>query len=152
MAVNAKPDGYHTVTPYLIVEGAADLIAFLRTAFGARELFRLGAANGMVGHAEVEIGDSRVMISDATPEHRPTPAMLHLYVDNADTAHRQAIEAGATSLQEPSDQFYGDRGGGVKDRFGNIWWVATHIEDVPPDEMDQRARAAGYRSEAGSAS
>jgi len=150
MSVNAKPDGYHTITAYLIVEGAAELIAFLRAAFGARELFRLCASNGAIGHAEIEIGDSRVMISDATPEHRPVTAMLHLYVENADTAWRKAVEAGATALQEPSDQFYGDRSGGVKDRFGNIWWVATHVEDVPPDQMEQRARAAGYRTEAGS--
>ncbi len=142
MAVRAKPDGYHSVTPYLVVEGAGELIDFIKRAFGAEEVMRLEAPGGQVGHAELRIGDSRVMLGDAQGTHTPTRAMLHLYVDDADAVYRRALAAGATSEQEPADQFYGDRSGGVRDKWGNRWWIATHVEDVPPDELRRRAEAA----------
>ena len=142
MAVKSKPDGYHTVTPYLVVECAADVIDFIKQAFDAEEIMRLEAPDGAVGHAELQIGDSRVMIGDAQGKHTPTRPMLHLYVDDVDAVYQTALAAGATSEQAPVDQFYGDRSGGVRDRWGNLWWIATHVEDVPPDEINRRAAAA----------
>ena len=97
---------------------------------------------GRVMHAEVQIGDSRIMVAEVCGEWNPIPAMLHVYVNDADATYRTAIEAGATSLQEPTDQFYGDRSGGVKDAFGNHWWIATHKEDISPEEMQKRSAAA----------
>ena len=143
MTVNPIPQGYHTVTPYLVVDGAADLITFLEAAFGGKEMFRLAGPGGKVGHAEVRVGDSHIMIGDATVEHTPKPAMLHLYVEDVDATYRKAISSGATVLREPADQFYGDRSAGVADRFGNTWWIATHVEDVPQEEIERRAKAAG---------
>lgn len=142
MAVEAKPDGYHTITPYLVVNDAAGLIDFIKSAFNAEEIMRMSAPGGQVGHAELRIGDSRVMLGDAQGRHTPTQAMLHLYVDDADAVYQCALSAGATSEQAPADQFYGDRSGGVRDAWGNRWWIATHIEDVPPDELQRRAEAA----------
>jgi PhnB protein len=151
MAVKPKPDGYHSVTPYLIVEGAADLIAFLKAAFGAQEFHRFAAPGGRVGHAEVWIGDSAVMLGDARAEWAPMPSMLYLYVENVDSLYQRAIDAGATSVQPPADQFYGDRSAGVKDAWGNLWWIATHIEDLPADELKRRAEQAMRNAEAGPA-
>jgi len=142
MAVNPIPEGYHTVTPYIVVEGAAKLIDFLKQAFGAEETFRMPMPDGKIGHAELRIGDSIIMMGDAGPEHPPMPTMLHLYVKDADAVYKRALQAGATSLREPADQFYGDRSGGVKDPVGNQWWIATHKEDVPPEELARRAQAA----------
>jgi uncharacterized glyoxalase superfamily protein PhnB len=142
MAVKPIPDGYHTVTPYLTVQGAAKLIDFLKQAFGAEETERLLRPDGTIGHAEARIGDSVVMLGDATPEFTPMPAMLHLYVTDVDAVYKRALQAGATSLREPADQFYGDRSAGVKDACGNQWWIATHKEDVPPEELKRRAEAA----------
>ena len=144
MDVKPIPEGYHTVTPYLVVDGADKLIDFLKQAFGAEERFRMAGDGDRVGHAEVAIGDSVIMMGDAAtaPSGRSFPAMIHLYVENADEMYRKALEAGATSLREPADQFYGDRTGGVTDPFGNQWWIATHVEDVPPDEIARRAEAA----------
>lgn len=141
MAVKPIPDGYHSITPYLAVEGASKLLDFVKQAFGADEIIRMDGPEGKIGHAEVKIGDSIVMISDPGPtmQGQTFPGMIHLYVDDSDKIYRQAIEAGAISLQEPTDQFYGDRSGGVKDAFGNQWWISTHVEDVPPDEMAKRA-------------
>ena len=139
MATNYMPEGYHTVTPYLTVKGASDLVEFLKKAFGAEETFRMGDG-GKITHAEMRIGDSMVMLGDAPDE--PMPGMLHLYVQDVDRLYERALELGATSIREPADQFYGDRSAGVKDRFGNQWWLATHIEDVPPEEMERRAAAA----------
>ena len=141
MAVKPIPAGYHTVTPYLVVPGAAQLIDFMKQALGAEELSRMDRPDGTVMHAEVKIGDSRVMLGEAGGEVDPMPAMLHLYVEDADAVYQRALQAGATSLREPEDQFYGDRLGGVKDAFGNQWWLATHIEDVSPEEMARRAAA-----------
>jgi PhnB protein len=142
MAVKAKPDGYHAVTPYLVVDGAARLIDFLEEVFGAQEVERLAAPGDRIGHAEIRISDSLVMLGDAHGEHKPMPMMLYVYVDDADAVYQRALAAGATSVQAPVDQFYGDRSGGVKDAFGNLWWIATHIEDVPPEELQRRAQAA----------
>jgi PhnB protein len=142
MAVKPKPDGYHSVTPYLVVDGAARVIDFLKQVFDAQEEMRLVAPGGRIGHAEMRIGDSVVMLGDAHGEHKPMQAMLHVYVDNADVTYQRAMAAGATSVQAPVNQFYGDRSGGVKDPCGNLWWIATHIEDVPPDELKRRAEEA----------
>jgi uncharacterized glyoxalase superfamily protein PhnB len=133
------PEGYHTLTPHLIVQGASKLLDFLREAFEAKEKFRLPGPDGTVLHAEVKIGDSMVMIGEATGEWKSMPASIALYTDNADALYKRALEAGATSIREPADQFYGDRSAGVKDPAGNHWWISTHIEDVPPEELKKRA-------------
>ena len=144
MAVKSKPDGYNTVTPYLIVDGAADLIDFMKSAFGAQERMRMPGVNGGVGHAEVQIGDSVVMLADtAESEGNLTmTAMIHLYVDDCDATYANALAAGAASRQEPETKFYGDRNAGVGDAWGNIWFLSTHVEDVPPAEMERRAADA----------
>ena len=139
MAVKAIPDGYHSVTPYLIVKGAEQLIDFLKEAFGAQETFRMPGPEGIM-HAEVRIGDSAVMMSDAMAEFGPMPTMIHLYVEDVDAVYKRALEAGATPVQELKDQFYGDRAGGVRDAFGNLWYIATHVEDVPFEELERRQR------------
>jgi len=146
MAVKAKPDDYHAVTPYLVVDGAARLIDFLKEVFDAQEVERLAAPGDRIGHAEIRIGDSVIMLGDAHGEHKPMQTMLYVYVDDADAVYQRALAAGATSVQAPVDQFYGDRSGGVKDAFGNLWWIATHIEDVPPAELKRRAQAAMQRA------
>jgi uncharacterized glyoxalase superfamily protein PhnB len=135
MAVKLIPEGYHTVTPYLVVRGAAQLIDFAKQAFAAEEILRMTRPDGSIWHAEVKIGDSRVMMSEAGGEFEPMPTMLHLYVEDADAVYRQALLAGAVSLREPVDASYGDRIGGVKDSFGNQWWIATHIKDVSFEEL-----------------
>lgn len=146
MTVKPVPDGYHTVTPYLVVQDVAGLIDFLEQAFDAQEMVRMGSPDGSIMHAEMRIGDSMVMMGEAGENNPPMPAMLHLYLEDADAAYRRALEAGATSLREPEDQFYGDRTAGVKDDFGNQWWLATHIEDVTPEEMQRRAEARGQQA------
>jgi uncharacterized glyoxalase superfamily protein PhnB len=140
--VRAIPEGYHTVTPYLIVEGASRLIDFMKQAFDAREVERMAMPDGTIRHAEVKVGDSMIMMGDAGGDWKAMPASLYLYVDDADATYRRALQAGATSLMEPADQFYGDRNAGVKDPVGNIWWIATHKEDVAPEEIKRRAAAA----------
>jgi PhnB protein len=141
MTVKPIPEGYHTVTPYLVVSGAAQLIDFMKQVFAAEELSRMARPDGTIMHAEVQIGDSRVMLGQAGGGTEPMPGMLHLYVEDTDVVYQRALQAGATSLREPEDQFYGDRIGGVADSFGNQWWLATHIEDVSPEEMARRAAA-----------
>ncbi len=141
MAVKPIPDGYHTVTPYLVVSDAARLIDFLRRAFDARETVCMKRPDGTISHAEIKIGDSMIMVGQASGEWKAMPCMIYLYVPDADTVYQQALQAGATSLMEPANQFYGDRNGGVKDPFGNQWWIGTHVEDVPPEEMKRRANA-----------
>ena len=135
------PTGYHTVTPYFTVRDAAALLAFLERAFDARETFRMAGPDGSIRHAEARIGDSMVMIGQAGGEWTPRPNTVHLYVDDVDATYRKALAAGATSTREPADQFYGDRSAGVEDAQGNSWWIATHVEDVSPEEMDRRAAA-----------
>jgi PhnB protein len=138
MAVKARPDGFHTVTPYLIVDGAARLIDFLEEVFDAQEVERLAAPGDRIGHAEVRIGDSVVMIGDSRGEYQPMQMMLYVYVDDVDATYQRALAVGAA----PADQFYGDRSGGVRDPFGNSWWIATHVEDVAPAELKRRAQEA----------
>ena len=150
MAVKPIPDGYHSVTPYLVVQGAARAIEFYRQAFGATELFRIDAPGGKVGHAEIRIGDSPVMLADEFPDmgaNSPaafggTPVSLMIYVPDVDARFAAAVAAGATVQRPLKDQFYGDRSGTVIDPFGHVWTIATHVEDVPPDEMQARAAAA----------
>jgi PhnB protein len=151
MTVNPIPEGYHAVTPYLAVDGADRLLEFLKQAFGAEETVKMLTPDGKIGHAEVRIGDSMVMLGDAstTDQGVAMPATIHLYVDDADKTYQRALEAGATSLREPVDQFYGDRAAGVKDPVGNHWWIATHIEEVPADEMAKRAEEWQARQQPG---
>ena len=142
MATHVKPipEGYHTITPYLVVDGAEKIIAFVKEAFGAKiEFGPMKRPDGKVMHAELKIGDSRVMISDSNERAKANTSMLHLYVPNVDAVYQKALKAGGTSVMEPQDQFYGDRTGGVTDPAGNHWHIATHIEDVTPGEMEKRA-------------
>ncbi len=139
MTIKPIPEGYHTVTPYLVVKGAAQLIDFLQQAFDAEETQRMALPDGTISHAEVRIGDSVVMMGEAGGDFKPMPAMFHLYVEDVDAVYQRALQAGATSVRAPEDQFYGDRTGGVQDSFGNQWWIATHIEDVPAEEMARRS-------------
>ncbi|MGV7212955.1 VOC family protein [Bradyrhizobium sp. UFLA05-112] len=142
MATQVKPvpEGYHTVTPYLVVEGAEKVIGFMKDAFGAQPLFEpMMRPDGKVMHAEFKIGSSIVMIADSSERAQATSTMLYLYVPNVDTVYQKAVKAGGTPLMEPTDQFYGDRSGGVKDPAGNQWHIGTHIEDVSPAELKKRA-------------
>lgn len=138
--VKPVPDGYHTVTPYLTVESVEKVLDFVKKAFDGEETFRMARPDGSVGHAEVRIGDSIVMMGRAGDEWKPRPGTLYLYVPDVDATYRRALAAGGTSLREPTTQFYGDRSGGVEDPVGNQWWMATHVEDVPPEELERRAR------------
>jgi PhnB protein len=150
MAVQPVPDGYHTVSPYLAVEDAATAIDYYKKAFGATERVRMEAPDGKIGHAELEIGDSIVMLADPFPQASTKPphelggtsAGVFLYVEDVDAVVKRAVDAGATVTMEVADQFWGDRFGTVTDPFGHVWSVATHIEDVPPAEMAERAKAA----------
>lgn len=141
MAVKPIPDGYYTITPYLRVRGANELIAFLKNAFHAQETERITAPDGAIIHADMKIGDSLVMLSDVRGEWRPMPGAMYLYVADTDATYQRALQAGATSTMVPADQFYGDRSAGVKDSFGNEWWIATHIEDVSQAELTRRTEA-----------
>jgi PhnB protein len=138
--VKPIPDGYRTVTPYLVVRNAPRLIQFLQQAFGATELMRSLRPDGSVMHAEVSIGDSRVMIGEASDAWPPMPGCVHLYVVDTDALYHLALQAGATSLREPTNQFYGDRMAGVQDPVGNQWWVATRVENVSAVEVALRAK------------
>lgn len=151
MAASTKfiPEGYHTVTPYLYVNGAARAIEFYQKVFGATELFRMDAPGGKVGHAEIKIGDSILMLGDECTEmYERSPQTiggsavgLLLYVEDADAVVGEAVAAGAKMLEPLEDKFYGDRMGKFEDPFGHIWAVATHKEDVSPEEMEQRMAA-----------
>jgi PhnB protein len=141
-ALKTPPFGYHTATPYLNVKAAVGLIAFMQQVFDAEVAQRLTGPDREVAHAELRIGDSLIMLSEASDNWPAMPAAVHLYVDDADATYRRALAAGAASVLEPSDQFYGDRMAGVKDPFGNVWWLATRLEDVPRDEMERRAAQA----------
>ncbi len=148
--VNPIPEGYHTVTPYLIIKGAADAIEFYKKAFAATELFRMAQPDGRVGHAEVRIGDSTIMLADEFPEmgHKSLATLggsavsLLIYVEDVDAVFAQALAAGAAEERAVEDKFYGDRGGSLVDPFGHTWHIATHTEDVSPEEMQKRATAA----------
>jgi PhnB protein len=148
--VKPIPAGYHTVTPYLTLDDAGEAIEFYKDAFGATEKVRMEAPDGTIGHAELEIGDSIVMLADAMPQSttRPprelggTSAGVFLYVKDVDATVKQATKAGAKVTQEVSDMFWGDRFGSLKDPFGHVWSIATHIEDLTPEEIAERARQA----------
>lgn len=137
-SANPVPVGYHAVTPYLLVAGVPRLIAFLRHAFDAQEESRYTQPDGSVMHAELRIGDSVIMMAEAGKQWPAMPSALNLYVADADATYARALRAGATKVNEPTDQFYGDRCGGVKDPCGNIWWISTHVEDVPRQELERR--------------
>ena len=144
------PDGYPRVTPYLIVDDAGAAIDFYCSVLGATERMRMGGPDGKVGHAELEIGDSVIMLADEHPEMRAvgpktvggTPVSIHVYVEDVDSVFEQALKSGAEELRPLENQFYGDRSASFKDPFGHHWSVATHVEDVPPDEMEKRAAEA----------
>jgi len=141
MASKAIPDGYHNVTPYLVVQGADKLLEFLTRAFDARPIHRMPHPDGGIMHAEVKIGDSIVMMGEARGTCQPMPSSLYLYVTDADAVYKQALQAGAKSTMEPMNQFWGDRTAGVRDPAGNQWMIGTHKEDVPPEELRKRAEA-----------
>ncbi|MBI3670701.1 MAG: VOC family protein [Acidobacteria bacterium] len=149
--VKPIPEGYHTATPYLIVKDAASAIEFYKKAFGATELMRMADPSGKVMHAEIRMGNSPIMLADEVPEmgyRSPqslggSPVSILLYVEDVDTVFNQAVAAGAKVQRPVEDQFYGDRSGGVTDPFGHVWHIATHKEDVSPEEMRKRATAAG---------
>jgi uncharacterized glyoxalase superfamily protein PhnB len=134
------PTGFHTVTPYLVCKRVPQLLEFLNSAFGAVERERMVDETGRVMHAEVQIGDSMIMMGEATENYPPRPATIYLYVLDVDAVYRRAIKAGGKSQMEPANQFYGDRNAGVVDPFGNQWWIGTHIEDVPAEELARRSR------------
>jgi PhnB protein len=143
MAVKPIPDGYYTVTPYLIVKGAAAALDYYKKAFGATELMRFADPSGKIGHAEIKIGNSIIMLGDEHPEmgaRSPktiggSPVGICLYVDNVDALFKQALAAGGTVKRPVQDQFYGDRAGTLEDPFGHTWTIATHVKDVPHEEV-----------------
>jgi PhnB protein len=145
------PDGYHTATPYLIIKDAAKAIEFYKMAFGAKEMMRMSQPDGRIGHAEIKIGDSPIMLADEFPEmgaRSPqslggSPVSILLYVEDVDAFAKQAVTAGTKVVRPVKDQFYGDRSGSFEDPFGHQWHIATHVEDVAPEEMHKRAAAAG---------
>jgi len=150
MSVKPIPEGYHSVTPHLIIKGAAEAIEFYKKAFGATELFRFPAPDGKVGHAEIKIGDSPVMLADEYPDmgykgpqsFGGSPVSLMIYVDDVDVVFNRAVDAGATVREAVTDKFYGDRTGTVTDPFGHVWHVSTRKEDLSMEEMERRAKAA----------
>ena len=139
MSDSYKPENYHTVIPYLVVMDVPGLIEFLEKTFDAERREYLTKPDGGVMHAEVQIGDSMIMMGEPSDESNVMPALLYLYVEEVDNTYRKAIDAGAVSLREPADQFYGDRSAAVEDSFGNQWWLATHVEDIPSEELKRRA-------------
>ena len=154
MSSNVKPipEGYHSVTPYLIVKGAAKAIEFYKKAFGATERTRMAESDGRIGHAEIQIGDSCIMLADEFPERNivgpeslgNTPAMIHLYVEDVDAVAKKALAAGAREIRPVQDQFYGDRSGMFSDPFGHKWNISTHKEDLSAEEIGKRAAAAAH--------
>jgi PhnB protein len=150
MPAKPIPEGYHTLTPYLAVDDAAGAIEYYTKVFGAKERARMDAPEGKIGHAELQIGDSLLMLSDSFPQAttRPpkelggTSASVFMYVEDVDAVVKRAIDNGATLTMEVADQFWGDRFGSVTDPFGHSWSIATHVEDVPPEEMAERAKQA----------
>jgi PhnB protein len=150
MAPKPIPEGYHAPMPYLAVDDAVSAIEYYKKAFGAKEASRMDAPGGKVGHAELELGDSRIMLSDPFPQSstRPpkelggTSVSVFIYVEDVDAVVKQAVDAGATVTMEVADQFWGDRFGAITDPFGHVWSIASHVEDVPEDEMAERAKAA----------
>ena len=152
MAVKPIPEGYHSVTPHLCVKGAAQAIEFYKKALAASERMRAEQPDGRIGHAEIQIGDSVIMLADEFPEmdaRSPqtlggSPVSIYLYVEDADATFNRAVAAGAKVKRPIADQFYGDRVGGIEDPFGHTWWISTHTEDLSPEEIEKRAAAAGH--------
>ena len=142
MAVKPVPEGYHSVTPYLTIPDVAKAIEFVQKAFGATKVEAAPDANGVIRHADVMIGDSHVMFGQSSEKWEARPGTLYMYTENVDELYRRAMNAGGTSLREPTNEFYGDRSAGVQDSQGNQWWMATHVEDVTPEEMDRRMKEA----------
>ena len=150
--VKPIPEGYHTVTPYLIIKGAAEALEFYKKAFGATELFRMDQPDGKIGHAEIKIGDSPIMLCDEHLEMNHagpktlggSPVSILLYVEDVDTVFNRAINAGAEQQVPVIDKFYGDRSGSVVDPFGHVWHIATHKKDVALDEMEKRMSAGSH--------
>jgi len=147
--VKAIPAGHRTVEPYLAIKNAAEALEFYKKAFGATEIYKLMMPDGRLGHAEIRLGDSIIMLSDEFPEYGGkapgtlggSPVSIHLYVENVDAIFKRALAAGAKEIKPVMDQFYGDRSGQLEDPFGHLWWVATHKEDVAPEEIQKRAQA-----------
>ena len=145
MAVKPIPDGYHSIQPYLTFDGAADAMEFYKKAFGATERFRMQQADGRIGHAEIEIGDSCIMMADENPQmeafgpahYGGSPVSLMIYTEDCDRLYDQAVGAGAKGERKPADQFYGDRMAGVQDPFGYRWYIATHIKDVSKEDLEK---------------
>jgi PhnB protein len=150
MSVHPVPEGYHTLIPYLAVDDAAEAIDYYEQAFGAKERARMDGPDGKVGHAELEIGDSVVMLADPFPHASTTPpseagattAAIVMYIDDVDAVVKRAVDGGATITEQVEDKFWGDRFGTIKDPFGHVWSIGTHIEDVSPQEMAERSKAA----------
>jgi PhnB protein len=148
--INPTPEGYHSVTPYLFIKGAAGAIEFYKNVFGATEVMRMPGPNGQIMHAELKIGDSKIMLSDENPQMGAlspqtiggTASGLNVYIADVDVVVQKAVDAGAKLVRPVKDQFYGDRSGSIIDPFGHMWSVATHVEDVSPEEMSKRAAAA----------
>ena len=148
--VSHIPEGFHSVTPYLIVKGAAQAIEYYKKVFGATEVLRMDQPDGKVGHAELKIGDSRIMLADENPKLGQghvgaasvgaSPVSLYLYIPDVDRVVERAVAAGAKILKPVQDQFYGDRTGFLQDPFGHLWSVATHVEDVAPQELEERMK------------
>lgn len=149
MSVKAVPAGHRTVAPYLAIKNGAKALEFYKKAFGATEIFKLMMPDGRLGHAEIRLGDSVIMLSDEFPEYGGkapdtlggSPVSIHLYVEDVDAFFKRALAAGAKERKPVMDQFYGDRSGQLEDPFGHVWWVATHKEDVAPDELQKRVQA-----------
>lgn len=147
--VHHLPKGYNTITPYLIVKGAANAIEFYKKVFGAKNVMSMEKPGGKIGHAELQIGDTKIMLADEHPElgaRAPesfggSPVSIHLYMANVDDVIERAVNAGAKLLRPATNMFYGDRSGGVQDPFGHVWYVATHVEDVSMAEMKKRMAA-----------
>jgi len=140
MAIKPIPEGYHTITPFLVTPKVKECMEFLKKAFDAQELYKMEASDGAIMHAEMKIGNSMLMMGEASEKYPPLYGALYLYVEDVDKIYKQAIDAGATSTMEPTDQFYGDRTSGIKDQFGNTWWIGTHIEDVSAEELTKREK------------
>src|SRR5687768_14947678 len=138
MAESYIPEGYHSVTPYIITKDADGVIAFLEKTFDAKVKMMMRAPDGKVGHAEVLIGNSHLMISDSNELHQAMPSMLYIYVPKVDDNYKRGLDAGAESIREPTDEFYGDRSAGLKDKAGNQWWIATHQKQVAVEEMQEK--------------
>jgi PhnB protein len=148
--VSPIPKGYHSITPYLVIKGAAQAIEYYKKAFGATEVMRMNGPDGKVGHAELQIGDSRFMLADENPSMGQgytsaatigaSPVSLYLYCPDVDNVVQRAVAAGGKILKPVQDQFYGDRSGFIQDPFGHLWGIATHVEDVSPEEMKERMK------------